>query len=89
VKHWREIRVELDDDGMGPGSTRADAESYRDFLDSRLTTLYPTCDVTVTLVRAGELPGALVDESETHDVSDVLPVLWEEFCADWIETTVD
>lgn len=78
-----EIRIALTDDGMGDGATRADAESLRDFYDSRLTTMYPACDVTVDLLRAGEVTSrpVVVDESEHQDVSGVLATLWEEFCA--------
>jgi hypothetical protein len=81
-----EIRIVLDGDteGMGPGATRADAEAFRDFLDSRLTTIYPQCDVTVDLLREGESAARPVtlDETETQDVADVMPGLWEDFCAD-------
>lgn len=78
------IRILLTDDGMGEGATRADAEAYRDFVDTRLAALYPTADLGVTLLRAGEVTARTVDadETETQDVADVMVTLWDEFCAD-------
>jgi hypothetical protein len=88
-----EIRIELDEEGMGDGATRADAEAFRDFLDARLSAIYPSCDVTVNLLRAGEVTSksVVLDESEHQDVADVMVTLWEEFCADttlWPSTQV-
>lgn len=78
------IQIKLVDDGMGEGSTREDAEAYRDFVERRLTAIYPGADLSVELLRSGEVTAhtVAVDETEAQDVSDVMASLWEEFCAD-------
>ena len=89
----REIRITIDGDGYGPGSTYADAESYRGFLERRLHELYPAHDISISLAREGQTASRTVevDETEYGDVDNVLTGLWEEFCADttlWPSTQV-
>ena len=80
----REIRINLDGEGMGQGAHYADAQAYEAYVERRLREMYPDHDVTVVLALEGQTIAkrVVLDETEHQDVAASLERLWEEFCQD-------